>query len=206
MKINYKIIGSGSSGNSVLIGDMLFDVGLPYGKIKPYLKDVRYIFITHRHSDHLKMPTVRYIKRDYPKIVWIGSWDVATRIVLNHVIGDTTVLKFKDRTIKCFPCVHDVPCHGYVVEVKGARFIYATDTSTLEHAPKLKYDYMFIESNHDESKIRAIMGKAKKLYGYDAWENAMRHLSTQKSKAFYYIHRRSKDSEWIELHKSGRFY
>lgn len=204
--MNYNIIGTGSSGNAVIVDDMLFDVGLPYGKIGPHLEGIKYIFITHRHTDHLKMSTVKFIKREYPKIIWIGSWDVASRVILDYTIGDTTVLKFKDRKVKCFPCVHDVPCHGYVVERKGSRIIYATDTASLEHAPKLKYDYMFIESNHDENKIRAIMGKAKKLYGYDAWENAMRHLSTQKSKAFYYLNRRNKDSKWIELHQSKRFY
>ena len=206
MTLDYEIIASGSAGNCVRIEDTLFDIGVPYRKIAEKLYDIRYIIITHRHSDHLHMRTVQQIQKRFPRISWIGNFDVGQRIPLNYIVGDETVLALKGRTLRSFPCVHDVPTHGYVIESKAGKLIYATDTHSLEHAPKEKYDYLFIESNHDEKKIEQIRNTAVKRYGYDAWKGAKRHLSTQQSKAFYYLNRKDKDSLWAELHKSERFY
>ena len=205
MTLDYEIIGSGSAGNCVRVEDMLFDIGVPYKQIGEMLYDIRYIIITHRHSDHLHMQTAQQIQKRFPRISWIGNFDVGQRIPLNHLVGDETVIALKGRTLRSFPCVHDVPTHGFVIESKKGKLIYATDTHSLEHAPKEKYDYLFIESNHDEKKLEMVRDQASK-YGYDAWKGGMRHLSTQKSKAFYYIHRSSPDAPWVELHKSERFY
>ncbi len=38
-KLNYEILGSGSSGNCVVIEDMMVDIGLPYERIKENLYD-----------------------------------------------------------------------------------------------------------------------------------------------------------------------
>ena len=204
--MNYKIVASGSSGNAVVVDDMLFECGIPFSRLKDYLYGVRYLFITHAHTDHLNVKTYNSIRNNFPRIETIGNWDVGKKVLLDHLIGDSTEIEFKDRSVKSFLCPHDIPCHGFVVQIDGLNMMYATDTSTLENAPKLKYDYMFIESNHDENKIKQIQNNARKKYGYDAWRSALRHLSTQQSKAFYYVNRRSENSRWIELHKSERFY
>lgn len=204
--MNYEILKSGSSGNCVIVEDMMFDCGIPFREIRKKLYKIKFLLLTHRHSDHINKTTLNRIRKEFPRIQIIGNYDIAERFYVNTIIGDESVLYFKDRVIKSFPCVHDVICHGFVVETENNSLIYATDTHSLEHAPKGKYDYLFIESNHDENKIKQIQNNSKNLYGYDAWENAVRHLSTQKSKAFYYLNRKSKDSEWVELHKSERFY
>lgn len=204
--LDYRIIGSGSSGNAVRIGDMLFDCGVSYKKLEMELYSIRYLLITHTHTDHINMNTFNHIVKKFPRITVIGNWDVARKVKVDEIVGDTTTLKMNDRVIQSFPNVHDVPCHGFAISMKDLNIIYATDTNTLENAPKWKYDMLFIESNHDENKIQQIQNNSKKLYGYDAWRGALRHLSTQKSKAFYYMNRRDKDSMWVELHKSKRFY
>ena len=204
-KMNYKIIRSGSKGNAVIIEDMLFDIGVPFNKLKKHLYYINYIFITHIHTDHLKISTVERIQKEFPRIKFIGNWEVASKIKLDHIVGDVTQLSLKNRQVQSFPCTHDVACHGYVIDYKEKKFIYATDTADLDEAPKEKYDYLFIESNHDENKINAVRNNQKN-YGYDVWKSAKRHLSTQQSKAFYYMYRKNKESEWIELHKSERFY
>lgn len=204
--LDYTIIASSSRGNAVRVEDMLFDAGVPFASLREELYEVKYVLITHGHSDHLHLPTVNRIKKEFPRIRWIGNYDVVVKVLLDEVVGDDTVLEFKDRKIQSFPCVHDVPTHGFVVEWGDKRLIYAVDTHSLEYAPKGKYDYLFLESNHDEKKIEMIRNDSRKRFGYDAWEGAMRHLSTQKSKAFYYIHRSSPDAPWVELHKSERFY
>ena len=204
--LEYEIIKSGSDGNCVIIEDMMFDCGVAFNAIRDKLYGVRYLFITHAHSDHLNIKTFDAILREFPRIKTIANWHVNYSVPINHVVGSETVLTFKDRTVQAFDCIHDVPTSGFVVGRNGQNLIYATDTSTLENAPDLTYDYFFLESNHDENIIEAIRNDSQKLYGYDAWKGAMRHLSIQKSKAFYYTHRRTKDSVWIELHQSERFY
>lgn len=204
--LNYKIISSGSSGNAVIIEDMLFDCGVPFSRFGKELYKIKYLLITHAHSDHLNVKTFQQIKKKFPRIITIGNYEVSYKVAIDEIVGDVTTKEFKDRTIKSFLCPHDVACHGFAVIEKNKNIIYATDTSSLENAPKFKYDYLFIESNHDENKIKAIRNNSVKLYGYDAWKGAMRHLSTQKSKAFYYMNRKNIDSKWIELHKSKRFY
>lgn len=186
---------------------MLFDIGVPYRSIKNHLYGVRYIFITHRHADHFKQSTYDAIRRDFPRIKFIGNYSLYPRIDLDYIAGDETRIDLRGRLVQCFACDHDVPCSGYAIELKdGTKMIYATDTATLDNAPRWLYDYFFVESNHDESKINAVMGNGRKYYGYDVWMSAKRHLSTQKAKAFYYMQRKSKESKWIELHKSSRFY
>lgn len=205
-KLHYEIIESSSRGNCVVVEDMMFDCGLPYSKIRKYLYKIKYLFLTHVHSDHINSKTLMRLKKDFPRIEVIGNHDVYEIFGVDTIVGDQTVLMMKDRTVHSFPCPHDVICHGFAIEMENINLIYATDTTTLKHAPELKYDYLFIESNHDENKINAIRDNSRQKYGYDAWQGAMRHLSTQQSKAFYYINRRGPDSEWIELHKSNRFY
>lgn len=45
----YNIIGTGSSGNAVLYDNsILVDIGLPYSKIKPYVKNIKLLLLTHQ--------------------------------------------------------------------------------------------------------------------------------------------------------------
>lgn len=50
-KLDYNILGTGSSGNCIIVNDnIMLDCGLTYAKIKPYLKKIKLIFISHRHT------------------------------------------------------------------------------------------------------------------------------------------------------------
>ena len=47
--IKYNIIQTGSSGNCVIINDFIaIDMGINFSKIKPYYKNLKIVFITHR--------------------------------------------------------------------------------------------------------------------------------------------------------------
>lgn len=49
--MRYNIIGSGSQGNSIIVQDIiLLDCGLSFIKIKPFLKKIKIIFISHCRS------------------------------------------------------------------------------------------------------------------------------------------------------------
>jgi ribonuclease BN (tRNA processing enzyme) len=203
--MNYKIISTGSKGNcSVLHDDVMVDCGVPFGKIKEYLYDIKYLLITHIHQDHLNRKTIQQIAENFPRIKIIGNYEVHSIFNCNIIANAGFEIKTDDYVFTPFECLHDVLCYGFTWTFEGQEIIYATDTSTLENAPSKKYDWMFIESNHDEKKLEAVMGEQKG--SYNPYLSGKRHLSTQQAKAFYYLNRRNKDSQFIELHQSSRFY
>ncbi|MBC1524819.1 hypothetical protein HB884_11470 [Listeria booriae] len=204
--IKYEIISSGSKGNCVIINDIMIDCGVPFGSIKEQLYDIKYLLITHIHSDHVKEHILNRIKKMFPKIQIISNWEVAQRFGIDDIVNANFPVEFGFGTLTPFECIHDVVTYGYVIQMEGENIIYATDTATLKNAPipSEGYDYLFLESNHDEKKLEQVRNKNN--YGYDPYKGGMRHLSTQKCKAFYYTHRRNKESPLIELHKSERFY
>lgn len=47
----YEIILSGSQGNCIVLNNnIILDVGVPYKKIEQRLKNIKVIFISHRHT------------------------------------------------------------------------------------------------------------------------------------------------------------
>ena len=214
--LNYTIINSGSDGNSVLIENTMIDIGLPYKKLKPYLYNVTNIFITHKHSDHLNKSTARKIGEMFPSIKFYANKEVCLELrklniepieVELDVIYEN-MLGFDE--CRFFLAPHNVLCFGVIAKVKGKNIIYVTDSAGTDtwlgkHTKGYEdgFDYLFIESNHDEVKLRAM---AREKHGFAIINNSQRHASTQESRKFYYLNRRERESEWIELHKSSRFY
>lgn len=202
--MNFKILGTGSRGNCIIINDVMVDCGLPFSKIKNDLYDINYLLITHTHGDHLKLKTIAKIAERFPTITMIGNYEVYQAFNVDIIANEGFDVVTNDYTFTPFKCIHDVYTYGYCWQYGEKDIIYATDTSTLEHAPQKKYDYFFLESNHDEAKLEAVRGK--QTGSYDPYLSGKRHLSTQQAKNFFYMHRKSNDSELIELHQSTRFY
>jgi phosphoribosyl 1,2-cyclic phosphodiesterase len=183
----------------------MIDIGVSYKEVKEYLYDIKYLLITHIHSDHVKPSTLNRIKKEFPKITVIGNYEIAQKFGVDIVCNANFEVETEDYTFLPFDAVHDVICYGYTWKVDGMNIIYCTDTNTLEYAPDLKYDYLFLESNYDKVKLEQV--KFSRKIGYDAYGSSLgRHLSTKASRDFYFLHRKSRESKWIELHKSERFY
>lgn len=202
--MNYKIISTGSKGNCVIINDVMVDCGVPFGKIREELYEIKYLLLTHVHSDHLNIKTIQQIAENFPRIKIIGNYEVHSAYNCNIIANAGFDIETDHYIFTPFECVHDVVCYGYTWTFEGQEIIYATDTSTMENAPAKKYDFLFIESNHDEQKLDAVRNENKG--SYNPYLSGKRHLSTQQAKAFYYLNRRNKDSQFIELHQSSRFY
>jgi ribonuclease BN (tRNA processing enzyme) len=203
--MNYKILSSSSKGNCVIINDVMVDCGLPFNKIRDYLYDIKYLLITHIHSDHLNKITLQRIMSKFPTIKIIGNYEVRQAFFVHEIANAGFEIVTEDYIFHPFECDHDVLTYGYVWETKDfEEIIYVTDTATLKNAPDQKYDYFFIESNHDEKKLKDAINEYKGAYS--PFLSGKRHLSTQQARAFFYLHRRSKESHFIELHKSARFY
>lgn len=204
--IYYEILSTGSHGNCVLIGpNIMVDCGLPFNKIKEYLYEIKYLLLTHTHSDHIKPTTLNAIKKLFPKITVIGNHEVHQVFGVDIIANADYPIETDDYVFTPFLCEHDVLTYGFIFDVDDKSVLYATDTSSMEHAPDKKYDYIFIESNHCENKIETILKNPNK-FGYNAYAGAKRHLSTQQAKNFFYTHRKDRQSHFIELHQSKRFY
>lgn len=148
-----KILGSGSSGNCLVIYDkhgkyVIIDVGLPY---KDILKGVNYdltncvlILCTHNHlADHTKSLDY-FIKLGVP---CYGNQDICN----NHKGCNLLprLLKVGGFKIQNFELVHNVPNNAFIIDtIDGIRILYCTDT---EYIPKLvrRVHYAIIECNHD---------------------------------------------------------
>lgn len=206
--LEYEIISSSSKGNSVVINkEILIDCGVPYKKVENVLKNIKYLFITHVHTDHLNMATFKKIKQKWGHIKVFSNYEVAQQVGvenLTKVLTTEVSYRMGNMVITPFECVHDVLTFGYVFDIDDVSVIYATDTNNLDNAPSRKYDYFFIESNHDEKKLERAIRHNR--YKYDVYSSAKRHLSTQQARTFYFMNRKSKESVFVELHKSDRFY
>lgn len=204
--LTYTVIGSGSSGNAVRIGNVMVDCGLSFKAMKEHLYGVKVLLITHIHSDHVKQATLKNIKKYFPKIEIIGNYEVAQKFDVNHICNAGYPIEVNGLTFNPFLAFHDVVCYGYTwYSMDGHSVIYCTDTYSLENAPtNIKYDYLFLEANYDPAKLKYLIENA--TFKYDVLAGARRHLSTEDCRTFYYMNRKSKDSKLIELHKSNRFY
>ena len=76
MEVAGNIISSGSHGNCVIYHKIIaVDVGVPFSMIKPYLKDLKLIVLTHVHFDHFNLKTIKKIAFERPTIrFFCGEW------------------------------------------------------------------------------------------------------------------------------------
>ena len=204
-KLDYNVIATGSTGNAVRIGSIMIDCGIPFKKMKEDLYKVDTLLLTHSHSDHIHPATLKSIRKEFPRIKVYGNAHVAYQYDVDIVIGTARVRLPKNREVIPVEGRHDVPVTYFYIIMNGLNIIYATDTMKVENPLDLPLDYVFLESNYDETKLREL-GKQYKRRGYDPIKSSMRHLSTQQCKEFYYVNRRDATSELIELHQSHRFY
>lgn len=177
MSFDINIIGTGSSGNCIVINDeLVIDIGLSYSTLKGVLDNpnTAAIFVTHRHIDHLQPSNINQLRINRP---WAIKYKLYTNANVLEKIRETKTLtnfnvgnpgkqiidehshfeiKTKNHTydIRTFKLVHDVPNQGFVIKNElGESLIYATDTETMEYAPNEKFDYILVEGNYDEDKV-----------------------------------------------------
>ena len=161
--MNCNILGTGSSGNCVIVNDnIMLDCGLTYKKIKQYLKKVKLIFISHRHADHINPITIKQIAYDYPNIKFVYDKDdiYLTKLLTSNgilyknclCIGLDKWYDFGLCKVKLMELHHDVPNAACCIEMNNKKLIYATDTSTLEGIVAKNYDYYLIEANYHSRK------------------------------------------------------
>lgn len=217
-----EILGTGSTGNAVLIDDtIMIDCGLGVNKLLPYLQNVRHLFITHRHSDHLNISVLKNIAKKVSKsIIRFGlhvnsdcynmierkAPEIAEMIeserLTSHSLLDLKIdgVEYK---IETYPLYHDVENQGFVITKNGKTLIHATDTSTMKDAPNRQFDVILVEGNYDESKLIEYLKSDDREVRYRAARN-LRHLSIQAHENFVKSHSHP-DTISLMLHESYDF-
>lgn len=220
MPFNVNVAYTGSSGNCIVIDDeIVIDCGIKVSLIQEYLDNASYLFITHRHGDHLNNACINYLNKSKPwalPLMIYTNPDVIQAIHRHNKLKDLqpeNVLtsgyeKFDITTskqtyhVECFPCEHDVQNQGFIFTNElGEQLIFATDTATMKHAPHRKYDYIVVEGNWDEDKLADMLATDDFDSIFRATRN-FRHLSVQALETF--INENSHDGTIVyQLHESS---
>lgn len=205
--IPYEIIHTGSAGNAVIVNGILIDCGVAYKLLRSHIRDIRLVLITHQHSDHFKVSTVKRLHKERPSLKFAGgSWmmkylskaEIPARNCL--VMQPRTRYKFKTFNVIPVELVHDVRTFGYRLEFPEGKAIYATDTVSLNGVYARNYDLFLLEANHLESEIDQKISE-KRAAGEFAYELRAKHTHLSKEKADAFFGKNCKaDSELVYLH------
>lgn len=172
--IGFCPLASGSKGNSIYFGTentrVLFDAGLGVRTleerlcfVQTSLQEIRAIFISHEHSDHIKgLPSILR-KHDIP--VFANSETAKAMIhelgpISNlHIFATGETFFFEDLEIHPFSVQHDtLDPVAFTVTKKPIKVGICTDlghVSTLVVDQLQRCSYLYIEANHEPSMVHA---------------------------------------------------
>ena len=207
--MKYKIISSCSTGNAVILKDIiLIDCGVTFKKLEKYYKDLKIVLLTHIHSDHFNKTTIKKLAEERPTLRFAcGEWLLQPLLACGVNRKNIDVLKFgikydyKLFKLMMLKLYHDVPQCGYRVLFDDYKVIYATDTKTLEGISAKNYDLYLVEGNYDEDemqeRIKQKQLECKFVYEFRARNN---HLSTQQATEFL-LNNMGDNSEYVFMHE-----
>ena len=206
----YNIISSGSEGNcEIAFKYVMIDCGVSFKKIKPYLKDIKIIFLSHKHSDHFNLRTIQKIQQERPTVrVACGIWMLESLIGVNNIdiLELNKIYDYKTFKVSIGKLYHDTKNSFFRLFFGDYKIFRATDTAHLKGITAKGYDLYAIEHNYCEEYIQQAIEEAHAKGEYThAYGNINTHLSIQQARAFIEANRKE-SSEVLELHKSKSFY
>jgi phosphoribosyl 1,2-cyclic phosphodiesterase len=183
------VIATGSSGNAVLLNrSVLIDCGVPFKLLKPYIRDLKLVLLTHRHGDHFREAAVRRLAQERPLLRWgMCGWmlPLVKGMISPRQIDALTPEKWYALgrlLVSPVVLVHDVPNCGYRFKAGNEKAFYATDTGTLEGIRADGYDLYMVEANYEKEELEA-REKEKRDKGEFSYEYraASNHLSQEQA-------------------------
>ena len=208
--MNYKIIGSGSDGNGLIIEEtILIDCGISFKKLKDDYKKLKIVFLTHRHQDHFNKVTIKKLAIERPTIRFgCCEWLVKELIDCGVEKKNIDVLEigkiYDYRDFKVIPIklYHDVENCGYKLKINGNKLIYATDTSRIDHIIATNYDYFFVEGNYESDDELEKRKKQKLLNGEFIYEDRVKETHLSKVQATEWLMKNmGENSNYIFMHE-----
>ena len=207
--MEFKIISTGSKGNAVILNDeILIDCGVPYKAIKPYVKGLKLVLLTHQHSDHFKPETIRKLAMERPSLRFgCGKWLLSSVLAcearksnIDIYTPNTKNRYTDDLQLIMIPLKHNVSNCGYKLYLNGEKIFYATDCNNLDGIEAKNYDLYMIEANYEDAEIqeRIAEKEASGQYCYE-YQVLNNHLSKQKADEFILANAGEK-SRFVYLH------
>lgn len=211
--MNYEIINSGSDGNCIIInGNFMIDCGVSYKRIKSILKNIRLIFVSHSHSDHLNKKTIKQIAYNFPTIKFVvGSTDLVNTLVEHSNVNKKNIYALPSNKwfdlgmlkVKLEQLQHDVPNHLIKFQIGAKKGVYIVDTNSVKNIKAKDYDLFLIEANYKKE----ILEKHKQEKNdNDEYNHLYRventHLSFEEANDFL-IENMKGDSQFEYIHQSS---
>ena len=211
----YKILATGSKANAVIYhGKLMVDIGVPYSVVKPYIKDISIVLLTHEHGDHLNIKTLKKLQFERPSLR-VGCGEFLLEKLKENGIKNIDVYEigkiynygmFGISSVKLY---HDVPNFGYRIFWDNSRhnIFHATDTSHLQGITAKNYDLYSLECNYDETHIWQVIQEKEARGEFAHQREAMNaHLSLQQAQNFVLKNTTENHKyEFIQLHQSSEF-
>jgi phosphoribosyl 1,2-cyclic phosphodiesterase len=170
-RLRYGIIGTGSDANSYIFQKdndaFVVDNGFSLREFKKRMQEldfdprqIRYIFVTHSHADHIK--GVALLSREYGIPVAVSSGllkspqlEKAHKLV---TLEENRLYEWDDCSIRTFPTSHDAPFSmSYSLGFGEKTFTIITDTGTVSPAMfelACRTDVLFLEANYCAEMLR----------------------------------------------------
>ena len=157
------VLASGSKGNSTYIETeklkFLVDIGPSCAYIEKSLrnidvdpKDIKIIFLTHTHVDHVAGLRV-FLKKYHPTVYLTPKMHNELVIDIDNYFYITKEMVIEDLNVLPIKTSHDTAeSHGYVFTSNDKSIVHITDTGyiNVRNFDKLKEKNLYIfESNHD---------------------------------------------------------
>lgn len=204
------VIGSGSSGNAIIYDKkILVDCGVSFKALQPYLKEIKIVLLTHKHSDHLNLRTLQILQSHRPTLrIACCSWLVEELPNLKNIDVLEIGKMYNYGSLKVSPvkAYHDVPNCGWRIIKDNFKIFHITDTAHLEGITARNYDLYAIEHNYCEEKVEKAIQEARAEGKYcHAIGSIQTHLSIQQANEFIEANAGA-NSQVLELHKSKHFY
>jgi L-ascorbate metabolism protein UlaG (beta-lactamase superfamily) len=153
----------------------MIDCGIPFDTlIKKYdVKNLKYVFISHAHGDHINVKTLEKIKSINKKVKFFSNEEIATKFkeqINFRVFKDFSKITIKhgydDLFIKTIPLYHksgngeEITNHGFLINEVGiifSRYIHfhATDTFKLDVDVIGKVDSLTLEFGHNKENFNS---------------------------------------------------
>ena len=222
----YTLIRSGSDGNCIIYKEqVMVDIGIKLKDrelIVPYLDNIKVIIITHRHSDHIQIPLMKWIIENYPEITFMYIEDVREYLdekLVRKVKGETVQIEVPKEVIiepnkiynlgilKFQPInlYHDVPNIALYIHFKdGYKVFHATDTHTLEGISiPSNTDLIAIEHHHIEEHYEKLI-EEKVMLGEYSHEIGAKNVHMSFEDAIEFLKRNNiEGSKVLRLHMSS---
>ncbi len=172
--ISYSVLGSGSSGNSYLIGyrgeALLIDSGFSYKELKGRIEVAGYaphqigaLCLTHLHPDHARGAGVFVRQSGKPVVVNQAVVELEEVVKLNipppqlQTFQAGVSFSLPPFVITPFETHHDSPHSvGFSIEVGGKKLAILTDTGLWDEAMVAQIEgthLLFLEANYDEEML-----------------------------------------------------